>query len=189
MENNDDAPWQYKPDGEEGDINDMASQDSEPAPATGRRAASFAWRSVEFVEHPHNPAWYGALALVTAGLTVLIYFVTRDYVATAMIPVVGIIVGVFASHKPGQVEYEISGAGLKVGGKNYPYSSFKSFSILQEGNLNSINLFPLKRFVPPIAAYFDPADQEKVIGAIGDHLPFQEHKMDGLDRLLRRLHL
>jgi hypothetical protein len=188
MQDDNNAPWQYKPDGDQADAEDLepaAAPDTRPNPKNG----SVAWQGVEFIEHPHNAAWYGALIFLTAALTGFVYFVTKDYIATGTIPIVGIIVGVFAKHKPGVVEYEISDSGLKVGQKNYPYGLFKSFSVLQEGSLKSVNLFPLKRFMPPIAAYFDPPDQDKIVDALGDHLPYEERKMDKIDLLSRRLRL
>lgn len=189
MQDNNNAPWQYKPDGANDNVDDLAPSDSQPDPAPNPKHDSVAWQGVEFIEHPHNGAWYGALIFIIAGLTVLVYFITKDYVATGTIPVVGIILAVFASHKPGVVQYEISESGLKIGQKSYPYSLFKSFSVLQEGNLKSINLFPLKRFMPTIAAYFDPPDEAKIVDALGDHLPYEERKMDKIDILSRRLRL
>jgi len=187
-DDNEEALWQYKPNGGDALVGDAAAGSSAAASSSSSPRA-LSWQSVEFVEHSHGPLWYLALALVTAGLTLLIYFLTRDYIATGMIPIVGVIVGVFATHKPGTVKYEITGSGLKVGAKNYPYNSFKSFSILDEGSYSSVNLMPLKRFVPPIAAYFDPADQQKVINALGDYLPYEQRPIDGIERLTRRLHL
>jgi hypothetical protein len=103
--------------------------------------------------------------------------------------VVGVIVGVFAGHKPKQIQYEITESGLGVNGKNYPYNAFKSFTVLREGNLSSVNLIPLKRFMPPVSAYFEPKDEPKITEALGNHLPYENRKMDGIDRLSRRLRL
>jgi len=189
MQDNNDTPWQYKPDGKSSDVEEPAAADNADTSERVPKQTTFAWRGTEFIEHPHNTLWYGALAFAAAALTVFVYFVTKDYIATATIPIVGIIVGIFAKHKPRVVDYEISDTGLKVGEKDYPYSLFKSFSVLQEGNLKSVNLFPLKRFMPPIAAYFDPANEDKIINALGDHLPYEERQMDQVDRLSRRLRL
>jgi hypothetical protein len=60
---------------------------------------------------------------------------------------------------------------------------------MQEGPLTSANLFPLKRFMPPVTAYFDPKDEEKITNVLGNYLPYEDRKMDGIDRLSRRLRL
>ena len=184
------TPWEYKPEGDASDVEDdgsMPETDTRLSPATRPNAVS--WQAVEFIEHPHGAAWYGALVLITAALTAAVYLLTKDYIAIATIPIVGIIVAVFARHKPGVVHYEIASSGLKIGEKSYSYKLFKSFSVLQEGDLNSVNLFPLKRFMPPIAAYFELADQDKIVNALGERLPYEERKMDSIDRLSRRLRL
>ena len=127
--------------------------------------------------------------LITAALTAAVYLITKDYFATGTIPIVGIIVAVFAGHKPGVATYEITNKGLSVNGKNYAYNQFKSFSVLQEGNLSSLNLFPLKRFMPPVSAYFESTQQDKITNAIGEYLPYEPREMDSIDKLSRRLHL
>ena len=190
MNDDEKSPWEYKPEGDDNEVEDdglMPETAGRPSPAS--RSGAVSWQAVEFIQHPHNSSWYGALVFLTAALTAFVYFITKDYIATATIPIVGVIVGVFAGHKPQVVHYEIASSGLKIGEKSYPYKLFKSFSILQEGDLNSVNLFPLKRFMPPIAAYFEAAEQDKIVNALGEYLPFEERKMDSIDRLSRRLRL
>jgi hypothetical protein len=190
MNQDENSPWQYKPDNGSEAPAEAGNNDDSPEPAHRPASAkSVAWQAAEFIEHPHGNGWYAALFLSTTVLAVLVYLTTKDFFATGTIVVVGIIVGVFAGHKPSQAQYEISNSGLAVNGKNYPYSSFKSFAILREGPLSSVNLFPLKRFMPPVSAYFDPKDEPKIIEALGNYLPYEERKMDNIDRLSRRLHL
>lgn len=189
MDDQKNTPWQYKPD-DGVPAPDLPDDESESSSNTPRsKSKSVAWQAPEFIEHHHPASWYAALLFVTVVLSLGIYGVTRDLFATGTTIVVGVIVGVFAGHKPSQAHYEISSSGLMVNGKAYPYSSFKSFAVLREGQLTSINLFPLKRFMPPVAAYFEPADEPKIIDALGNYLPFEERQLDGVDRLSRRLRL
>jgi hypothetical protein len=184
------SPWQYKPDNGSGAPTEPENDNDSPEPAHRHTASkSVAWQAAEFIEHPHGGGWYGALILATLGLAALVYLTTKDFFATGTIVIVGIIVGVFAGHKPSQAQYEISDSGLSVNGKTYPYNSFKSFAVLREGALSSVNLFPLKRFMPSVSAYFDPKDEPKIVDALGNYLPYEERKLDTVDRLSRRLHL
>jgi hypothetical protein len=190
MNQDENSPWQYKPDnGSNASPGPQANEnDSEPVPRTAA-AGSVAWQAAEFIEHPHGRDWYTALAVTTALLSALVYLTTKDFFATGTIIVVGAIVWVFAGHKPQLAQYEITDSGLVVNSKTYPYSSFKSFAVLHEGSLTSVNLFPLKRLMPPITAYFDPKDEPKIVEALGSYLPYEERKMDSVDRLSRRLRL
>jgi hypothetical protein len=158
-------------------------------PAHTQAATGFAWQAPEFIEHPHGSGWYLMLAIGTIIIAGLVYLTSKDAFATVTVAVVGVIVGIFAKHKPTIVDYELGSRSLRINGKDYPYSGYKSFTILQEGALSSINLHPLKRLMPPITAYFNPDDEEKVLAAVGDHLPYEQRPMDAVDRLSRRLRL
>lgn len=171
----------YKPDGDE--------KRSSEAPPKSKTEKPVSWEASEYIEHRHGPSWYAGLAAVTAAVTVIIFLATRSYISAATIIIVGIIVGVFAGHKPRQVRYEITANGLKVGGKLYPYSAYKSFSIIREGGLSSVSFLPLKRLMPPVSAYFEPAQEDKIAKALGNYLPYEDRKPDGIDRLSRRLRL
>lgn len=188
MESND-APWQYKPDGDDPAEADDNTADSSSSRQRRSAPATISWQAAEFIEHPHGAGWYGLLVLITAALTAAVYFVTKDYFATGTIPIVGFIVAVFAGHKPATASYEITSRGLSINDKHYTYGQFKSFSVLQEGSLNSLNLFPLKRFMPPVSAYFEPSQQDKIVNILGEYLPYEDRQMDSIDRLTRRLRL
>jgi hypothetical protein len=187
MDQQDNTPFQYNPDGSPGDAQDTEAN-AEPTVTRGS-SKSVSWQAPEFIEHHHPGSWYAALVLITVVLAAIVYLTTKDLFATATIIIMGVIVWVFAGHKPGQAQYEVSGKGLSINGKLYPLSAYKSFTVLQEGDFNSVNLFPLKRFMPPISAYYSPADEQKITDVLGNHLPYEERQMDGIDRLARRLRL
>lgn len=189
MDQDNKAGWQYKPDGAEpGAAADGAA--SAPAARPPAPHAAVAWEAPEYIEHHHGPVWYLALIVVTVGLAAAIYFLsTRDLFAAIIVLVLGVIVGAFAAHKPANIKYEISAAGLNINGKTYNYGDYKSFSIIREGQLSSVNLLPLKRLSPPLAAYYDPAQEKKIITALGEHLPYDSRQLDTIDRLARRLRL
>jgi hypothetical protein len=168
---------------------DSDAETSGPTPKVGAKGSTITWTASEYIEHQRGPSWYGLLVLCTVALAAVTYLLTKDYFATGTIVVVGIIVAVFVGHKPQQVTYELNISGIKVGSKFYDYGSFKSFSITRDGLLNSLNLYPLKRFMPPIAAYFDAKDEERITNLVGDRLPLEEGRLDRIEQLSRRLKL
>lgn len=178
--------WDYKPDGDpKADIPD----DAQPALADtpDDPTSLISWTASEFIDHNQGMAWYMALLGGTAVLTAGVYVLTRDYFASATVPVVGILVGIFVRHKPRQIKYELTSSGLRAGDKFYNWRTFKSFSIVPDGALMSISLTPTKKFMPAISAYFDPADQQKIVDVLSDKLPYEERQLDAVDRLTRRL--
>lgn len=168
--------------------NDTALQstqaDDEKSPTQG---GSISWSASEYVDHRQGFGWYAMLALVTALLAAGIYFVAKDYFATGTVIILGLIVGIFAARTPDQLDYQLDSRQVKIGAKNHPYGVFKSFSIVKEDNLSSISLLPIKRFMPPISIFFDPADESKIIDLLGKYLPYAQHRPDNIERLARRL--
>ena len=183
------TPWQYKPDGDKAIEESAGQDDSDSAAAEPVSTKSVSWEAAEFIEQHHPPAWYAGLVIITAALAALVYLVAKDYFATGIIVIVGIIVGIFANQKPGRAKYEIDESGISVNGKLYKYSNYKSFALIQEGDLSSVNLFPLKRLMPPLSAYFDPKDEAKITDVLGNYLPYEDRKLDSIERLSRRLRL
>lgn len=184
MNGDDNSPWQYKSGGsDDAETADSSETDDSSVPS----AQSFSWSAAEYAEQERGTGWYLMLALVAVVIAVVIYFVTKDYFAVGATVVAAIILGTYVGRKPNQVTYELTNKGIKIGQRTYSYSMFKSFSVFREGNLSSINFEPIKRLMPPISAYIEPQNEQKAIDAIGDHLPYEEHKLDVMDRLARRL--
>ena len=189
MNPNENPQWQYKPGAAAPAPVADSSAGSNVTPPTSQPLTEGAvtWTAAEYIEHDRSSSWYVILVAATLILSAVTYFITKDYFATGVILVLGFIVGFSASHKPRQLEYEISDSGLRIGAKTYPYNQFKSFSVIGEGALSSINLVPIKRLMPMITAYFAPGDQERIANSLGSHLPYEERQMDRVDRLSRRL--
>ncbi len=160
-----------------------------PAPGPAPKAGSdVSWTASEFVDHDKSSGWYMLLALSAIGLAAITYFFSHgDLISTAVVLVVFAAFGVFAARKPRQLEYNVNDQGIKIGEKFYPYSSFRSFSIVQEDALESIWLMPLKRFMPIISIYFDSDDGQKIIDVLGQALPIENREPDFVDKLMHRI--
>ena len=163
------------------------SDESGPNTSGRKSHQSITWTASEFIEHQRGASWYALLFLITAVLAAAIYFLIHDYFATAIIIILGILVGLSAGHKPGQTTYELSSSELKVGTRPYPYSQFKSFAIIHEGPLSTITFYPLKRLALPISIFFEAKDESRIVKLIGDHLPLEARGPDRFDNLTRRL--
>ncbi len=172
------TPWQFKAD------------NSSNGPVSNPRSISVQpvkWTASEFIEHNKGSEWYLMLAVGAVLLAAGIYLITKDVISAAMIVIVAIIFGIFASRKPRVLEYQVDGSGIHIGPKFYPYASFKSFAVISEDSINSIWLMPLKRFMPIITVYFAPNDGQKITAVLGNFLPVQNHQPDPIDRLMHRM--
>jgi hypothetical protein len=179
------------------ELNSQNSQNSQTARAyTDAEAANLqmqqsgngvSWTASEFISHHKSANWYLLLGGAGLVLAILMYAITRDIFNTAIVFIAIALFGVAASRQPRQLAYRVDSHGLTIGQKQYPYSDFRSFSILDEDHFHSITFMPLKRFMPPLSIYYDPADEHRIADVIASHLPFEDHKHDLTEKLMRRI--
>lgn len=162
----------------------------EPSTETSRVSEGedhIAWTASEYLANPKTASWYTLLAVASFILAALVYVITREVITTAVIAILGILVGIFAARQPQTLQYVIDNAGLHIGEKFYPYSGFKAFSIARDQAIGFIQLLPLKRFMPPLVIHYAPEDEDNIADVLSAYLPFEEHKPDMVDSLTRRL--
>jgi cbb3-type cytochrome oxidase subunit 3 len=190
MDQEDNTPWEYKPDGSGPPEDSGGDEPAEPEAPSKKPPHSVAWQAPEFIEHDHGAGWFLLLIFTTLIFAGITYWISHGSIfGTGIMIVLGGILWAYARQKPGQAQYEISASGISVNNKVYKYSDFKSFTIFREGPLSIVNLFPLKRFMPPVSAYFDPKDEKKIVDVLGNYLPYEDRQLDSIDRLSRRLRL
>jgi hypothetical protein len=148
----------------------------------------FTWTASEFIAHEKSTAWYGALAAVGIVIVLLAYLLTKDKISTAVIIFTVVAFGVFAARKPRTQQYGLGRDGVIIGQKGYGFEEFKNFSVTEDGTIASIVLMPMKRFMPPLTIYVLPEMEDRVMDYLSAFLPFEQHKSDAVDSLLRRIH-
>lgn len=159
--------------------------DSLDAPAT----TEVSWSASEFIAHEKGPLWYLALAGIAIVLVAAVYFLFHDLVAAFAIIFVAVIFGFLAAHKPRVLAYHIGPEGLSIDNKMYAFSDFKSFGVVNEGAFSSITFMPMKRFMPSLSIYYPPEEEETIVDALSNYLPFAPVTHDLVDRLMHRIRL
>jgi hypothetical protein len=81
----------------------------------------------------------------------------------------------------------LSNRGLQIGTKLYGLQDFRSFAVTEESMSFSIVFMPLKRFMPPLTIYVTPDLENKVLSYLSQILPFEQHRQDAVDNLLKRI--
>jgi hypothetical protein len=145
------------------------------------------WVAPEFVQDHKDSTWYGAYTLGTILLAAIIFIFTRDFVSTGVVILAIAGLMVFASRKPGEQQYAFGEGAVQVGNKMYHLEDFKAFSIDEQSLVPSVTLLPLKRFLPPITLYMPSEVEPLVTDRLAVYLPVEQHKLDAVDGLLKRL--
>jgi hypothetical protein len=179
-------PDQYK---QAGEWNFVANDQAPITPQTGaqRSQGSYTWSASEFIAYHKNFGWYALAVIVTFAIGGTIYVVTRDLISAFSVVMFGLLFTVFAGRKPRVLQYSIDSSGLHIGEKTYPFGMIRSFSIINEGSFKSINVYPLKRFMPPISVYFEPQEEATIVELLGRYLPQEDKNQDIIDKLMHKI--
>lgn len=162
---------------------------ADPAPAPLPVDSNpLSWTASEFVEHQKPQGWYLSVVIAAIVLSGVMYVLLRDMVTVIVVAIVAILFGIVGAKKPRTMSYTISVNGIQIGEKTFPYAGFKSFSVIEEGAVDSIQLMPLKRFAPPVSLYFPPEQEQEIFDTLAAYLPHEEKTHDPIDRLMKRLH-
>jgi len=183
--------WQFNPDSQPRPNQATTDKASQASAQTSNQnnldGATVTWTASEFIAHDKSSSWYLWLATGAIVLASLTYLLTRDKVPAGVVIIVAATFGFLAARKPRELQYVIDDTGIHIAEKTYPYSSFRSFSIIQEEAVESIWFMPLKRFMPPLTVYFDPDDGQKIVNLLSEFLPVENRQLDMVDRLMHRL--
>lgn len=178
-----DSNWQYVP-GPEQQYAPAPPAPMEPQPVYPQEVT---WTASEFIAHDKGARWYALFALGVAALMIVIHFITHDLISVLVIAALAVLFGFSAARKPRILTYQLTTGGIVIGQKFYPYSDFKSFSVLHEGPFSSITFMPMKRFMPPLSVYYEQKDEQAIFVVLANHLPFEEQGNDVIDHIARRL--
>ena len=181
-----DANWQYT--ATSGQESLAGSDLGQNTSSTEKHVDTIEWTASEYVQHEKDARWYGALIVAGVVITALTFFITRqDILATVTVFIAFIAIIVYAGRKPDTKHYAVHEKGVKVGDKEYAYSEFRSFSVVEEGAIDSIWLKPLKRFAPAVVIYFSPEDEEKIIDTLSVYLPHEDRELDAIDKFSKKV--
>ncbi len=177
--NDDKAQWEYKSDTEAPNSysdNNVSNQDP------------ISWTASEYITSQKPNSWYFLLVLGSVVAAGIGFLVTEDLITAVAVLVVAFAAGFFATRNPSSKKYVLEKGSLRVDDKKYNLGAFKSFSVVEEGAIDSIWFKPLARFQPFLVVYVSPEDEKKIVDMISQYLPFEPRELDAIDRLSKRLH-
>lgn len=159
---------------------------SEPSAAVDTDQA-VRWTASEFISHEKSGSWYILLGVTAVILSAVIYFFTKEIFSVVVVIVLAAALGVFGALKPRTLDYAIYPDGLQVGEKHFTFDMFRSFAVIEDAPVPSIQFLPQKRFMVPITIYFAPNDADTIIETLGEFLPMEQKKRDFVDKLSSRI--
>lgn len=161
---------------------DEQSMQDDMAPSVG----VVEWSASEFTHNEKSTKWYVSLAGIALVAASLIFLLTRDFITVGAILLVAFAFGFVANRRPRTLQYSIDESGVMISGKHYPFQLFKSFSVIDEGQASSINLLPVKRFMPMVSMYYPIEREEEIANILGEYLPYEHRQSAMVDDVMRR---
>lgn len=180
---------------EQGEHQPAASVESNDAYGTTARTQeyqsepvdSIRWSASEFIDHQKNAVWFVGLFAASLAIGAAVFWMTGDWFGPVIIALLGLAFGIGAARRPRVLEYALDDTGIHIAEKVYPYEVFRSYTVMQEGAIESIFLVPAKRWMPGISLYYEPSQAEMIEGTIGAYLPFEERASTYVDRFLHKI--
>lgn len=145
------------------------------------------WSASEFIAHDKPKNWYFLLFILSIATSAVIYLITREIFSVIIVLVLAAAMAVYAGVKPRVLKYGIYSDGFKVGDKLYPYTVFRSFSVMDDTSIPSIQLLPQKRFMVPVTVYCNPGDIDAIAEILGEFLPYEHKERDMIDKFSSRI--
>lgn len=157
-----------------------------PQPQAAPSADGLSWQASEYVHHDKRTAWHLGLFAIIAVL-IAVAVITHEWLSIGVFVVMGVALVIYGNKQPRVLNYTITETGITIGPKDYPFESFKSFSVVQDVAWHVIDLEPTKRFMPRLSILFEDAQLDAIVGALASHLPEEDRLPDPIERLARYL--
>lgn len=158
-------------------------------PSTEEQEEPVRWQAHEYIHHEKNALWFVLFAVVVVGLILLAIFVIKSVTFAILVPVMAAALLVYTHRPPRLLSYTLSRQGLHINDRLYPFSDFKGFGIIRDGQEYSVMLIPTKRFQPGVVVYFPENAGEAIVDMLGVRLPMQELHLDVVDKIIRKLRI
>jgi len=147
------------------------------------------WQAHEYIHHEKNTGWFVVFAIVVVALMAAAIFLMQSWTFAILVPVMAVALIVYTRRPPRVLDYTLSSKGLYINDQLYPFSDFKGFGVVRDGEEYSVMLIPVKRFHPGVSVYFPEEQGEAIVDMLGVRLPMQELHLDPIDKLIRKLRI
>ena len=130
----------------------------------------FIGRLQEYIHHERNILWFVVFAVVVLALMAIAIFLMDSISFAILVPVMAAALLVYVHRPPRVLDYTLSRQGLHVNDHLYPFSDFKGFGVIHDGEEYSVMLIPIKRFQPGVVVYFPEEAGEAIVDMLGARL-------------------
>ena len=148
---------------------------------------TISWETLEYQFHKKSKEWFWALFIIVIGL-VITAFILKNMLFAVFIILAGFTITLFSVKKPDTIKVHISGRGVQVGNRLFPYESLESFWIFYTPDgIKELSLKSKKMIMPYVKIPLGKANPVKVRRALVKYLPEKRQEESLLDMISKVL--
>jgi hypothetical protein len=150
--------------------------------------ALYEWQAGEFTTNEVGSfGWWGVGGFLVLAAAWTIWM--KQWMGLAVVIMIGVMVWLVRGMKPRKFDHQLTEVGVKVGSRVYPYNTLKSFWIVLDTNVRTVNLLPDKKFGFLLTLQLGDANVDKVRETLAKFLPEDasrgEDTVDKIGRFFR----
>ena len=148
---------------------------------------SISWQADEYPNNPKTWSWVLVFAITAGAIIFLVGAVTDEILPTASVALLIALYGIYVIRQPKKQDFQLTETGIKAGEFFYPFSKFRSFSVLEDRPKKTLFFPAHRRFVLPLMIEM-PDEQAKIIAEqLSKILPHSSVKPDPIERFIAYL--
>ena len=142
-----------------------------------RSSDTLTWRAPEHQHVERGKDWYWALGIVavSSALTAILF---SNFLFALLIVVAAGTLGMIASHKPQEVDFELSQRGLVIGDEFYPYDHMHAFWVGDDNGKPTLFIDTPRFMTPDLVIPIEDVDPAHIHAMLADNgvpeTPLQE---------------
>ena len=171
---------------------DVKKQEPQPPPPPDKvekpAPRKIAWQTLEYLYYEKSADWYWALGIIAIGL-VAVAILNHNILFAIFIIIGAFALALYAVRRPRTITIAISGEGVRIDNRLFPYEALQSFWIFYlPGGTKELSLRSQKITMPLIKIPLgdtDPNEVRELLIAYLDEKAQNESLIDALARILK----
>ncbi len=159
-----------------------------PAPKHNQTVRTLRWQAPEYTHHEKTADWYWAVAIIIIALLVSSYYL-ESILFAFIILVGGCGILIYGSKTPEIFTFEVSGAGIRIGDRLFPYETLQSFWIFYSiGDTKELSIRSDHMLVPMIKIPLgeqNPTELRELLLNFMPEVAQEESLVEVISRLLK----
>ncbi len=153
---------------------------------TRHEEISFSWKAKEYERKFRSTSWHLAIGGLATALVVIGIF-SGSYFFILFVALAYAVFMMYEKKMPAEMDFSVSGEGVKIGRSLHRFSELKSFWIFPDSEPQELSLETSRTLSPYLRLPLKKVDPEQIRQFLKNFLPEKEHKEFITDQIEKSL--